>query len=132
MALLRRFFPHAVGPHPLFDDEFFVAVMRVELARYADRHHAVSRIAPRRRAAFEQFSSQIHRLDRKGQDDFFFVGKVVVDRSFGVLHLGSDPVHAQGLKPFAHQDRLSDPQDLPGPPFNFPLLPRHFDHGVNY
>jgi hypothetical protein len=57
---------------------------------------------------------------------------VVVDRPFGVLHVGGDPIHRQGLEALGDQNGLGHPKDFLGALLDFPLLSSDFDHSVNY
>lgn len=124
LAIGRGFIPDVCVPHPLFDLKFFAAMLRVEFACEPDAHQSLPASPRRLRSEVKEALPKLHGVVSQCQDDFFFVGEVVVDGSFGVLHAGRDAVHRQGVETFLEQNRLGDPEDFLGSQLNFSLFSR--------
>ncbi len=111
-------------PYPLLHLEFLVAVLRVVFAGQTDAHQSFAAGSVFEGCYLEQSTPQSHRIKRQCQYDLFLVWEVVVDRSFGVLHLRRNAIHRQGVQPLSQQNRLGHPKDFPSALLDFPLFSR--------
>jgi len=132
LSLFGGFVPNVLVSNALFDKKIISAMLCKKLAGGSEGHHPKSGRTDDGPRLLEKTSPQLHRLHGESQNDVFFVGEVIVDGSFGVLHFRGDASHTECLKPLRDQNRTSDTEYLRSSLLHFTLFPGKFNHGVNY